>query len=181
MRLTRWGIVAVTLSFGTGGFPRPVAAQPPEAVAEIRDANGTWLGRATFSTLPGQGGVWIQVNVANLPPGLHGITIHEHGVCQGPDFATAGGPFNPRGRKHGLMHSEGAHGGELPDIVVSDAGKARYEAANVRITLGDGPTSLFRPGGTSLVVHAGPDDHLTDPMGNSGPAIACGVIVRPKS
>jgi len=173
-------VVAIALSGATSGFPRPLAAQPPEAVAEIKDAKGTWLGRAVFTTLPGAAGIWIQVNVAGLAPGVHGIAIHENGVCQGPDFSSAGGLFNPRGRKHGLMHSEGAHGGELPDIVVNDAGKARYEAANVRITLGDGAASLFKAGGTSLVIHAGPDDHLTDPAGNSGPGIACGVIVRPK-
>ncbi len=177
----RWMIVAITLSVGAMGLPQSLAAQPPEAVADIKGAAGTLLGHATFTTLPGGGGVWIQVSVAGLPPGVHGITIHENGVCQGPDFVTAGGHFNPRGRKHGLAHSEGVHGGDLPNIVVNDSGKARYEAANVRITLGEGPNSLFKPGGTSLVIHAGPDDQLTDPTGNSGPGIACGVITRPKS
>jgi len=162
-------------------LPQRLAAQPPEAVVDIKDAKGTLLGRATFTTLPGGNGVWIQVSVAGLSPGVHGITIHENGVCQGPDFATAGGHFNPRGRKHGLAHSEGAHGGDLPNMVVNDAGNARYEAANLRITLGEGPNSLFNPGGTSLVNHAGPDDQLTDPTGNSGPGIACGVIARPRT
>ncbi len=118
------------------------------------------------------------MNVAGLPPGAHGIHIHESGVCQEPDFATAGGHFNPRGRKHGLAHADGAHAGDLPNMVVNAAGKARYETANVRITLGDGPNSLFKPGGTSLVIDRDPDDQLTDPAGNSGPPIACGVIRR---
>lgn len=155
-----------------------VGAQPVEATADIRNAAGALLGRATFSPLAGGVGVWIQVTAAGLPPGVHGISVHEHGICQGPDFRSAGRHFNPRGRQHGLAHREGAHAGDLPNVVVSDAGNARYEAADVRITLGEGPNSLFNPGGTSLIIHASPDDQLTEPDGGAGPGIACGIITR---
>ena len=178
----------LALSVGTSAPPHPraMAAQPPgghgpEAAAEMKDAKSRFLGRATFTPLAGGSGVWVQVNVMGLPPGVHGIAVHEKGICQGPDFASAGGHFNPRGRQHGLAHREGAHAGDLPNMVVNDAGSARYEAADVRLTLGDGPNSLFKPGGTALVIHARPDDQLTDPDGNAGPAIACGVIARPTS
>jgi superoxide dismutase, Cu-Zn family len=176
----------LALSIGTSGpaHPRAVDAQPsrgPEAAADVKDAKGRSLGRAMFTTLPGGSGVWVQVSVAGLPPGVHGIAVHENGICQGPDFASSGGHFNPRGRQHGLAHREGAHAGDLPNMVVNDAGSARYEAADVRLTLGEGPNSLFKPGGTALVIHARPDDQLTDPDGNAGPGIACGVIARPAS
>ncbi len=183
MPTMRRSVAVLALIIWTTGLIAAVGvdAQPLEAVAEIRDARGNALGRATFSALAGGVGVWIQVVVAGMPPGVHGISVHENGVCQGPEFRSAGGHFNPRGRQHGLAHREGANAGDLPNMVVNEAGKARYEAANVRITLGEGPNSLFKPGGTSLVIHASPDDQLTDPDGGAGPGIACGVITRMKS
>lgn len=177
-----WAQIMLAVSLTAAGLSaaQPGHAQSSEAVADLKDAPGRAIGRATFSALAG-GGVWIQVNVTGLPPGVHGISIHENGTCLGAEFAAAGGHFNPRGRQHGLAHREGAHAGDLPNLVANDGGSARYEAANVRITLGDGPNSLFKPGGTSLVIHAAPDDQLTDPTGNAGPGIACGVITRPRS
>ena len=174
--------VLTLLTAATSLVSPPLAdAQRADGRAEIRDARGNALGHATFTALAGGVGVWIQVVVSGLAPGVHGISIHENGVCQGPEFRSAGGHFNPRGRQHGLAHREGANAGDLPNMVVDETGKARYEAANVRIALGEGANSLFKPGGTSLVIHASPDDQLTDPDGGAGPGIACGVIARVKS
>ena len=152
------------------------AGQTPRAAAELHDAKGNAVGSAAFrQSLPG-GGVWIEVNLHGLPPGVHGINIHENGVCQGPAFTSAGGDFNPLGHQHGLAHREGAHAGDMPNMVVGEDGRARYESANYRITIDPGPKSILKPGGTSLVIHAQADDQLTDPEGNAGPRIACGVI-----
>ena len=150
--------------------------QAPRAAAALRDGKDHPIGSATFTqSLPG-GGVWIEVSVHGLPPGVHGINIHENGVCQGPDFTSAGADFNPLGHPHGLAHREGAHAGDMPNLIVGEDGRARYESANYRITIDPGPKSILKSGGTSLVIHARADDQLTDPEGNSGPRIACGVI-----
>lgn len=179
----RSGVAGLVLTFWAIGVLacEGAGAQHVEATAEIRNAGGAVLGHATFSALPGGAGVWIDVTVSGLPPGAHGISIHENGVCQGPEFRTAGGHFNPRKRQHGLAHREGANAGDLPNIVVNESGRARYEAADVRISLGDAPNSLFKPGGTALIIHASPDDQLTEPDGGAGPGIACGVITRTPS
>ncbi|TMA12186.1 MAG: superoxide dismutase family protein [Deltaproteobacteria bacterium] len=117
-------------------------------------------------------------NVKGLPPGLHAVHVHAVGKCEGPAFTSAGGHFNPTNKKHGLKNSEGPHAGDLPDMYVNKDGVGRYEVLMDNIRLGSGETSIFDADGSAVVVHASPDDNTTDPAGNSGDRIACGVITK---
>ncbi len=118
------------------------------------------------------------MDVSGLTPRIHAIHIHAVGVCAAPGFLSAAGHFNPEGRKHGLVNAEGPHAGDLPNLIATVAGTAHHEVANYRVTLGAGASSLFGPNGTALVVHAMPDDNVTDPAGNAGARVVCGVITR---
>ncbi len=121
-------------------------------------------------------GVRIKLNVSQLPAGTHALHLHAVGKCDPPDFKTAGPHFNPTGKKHGTKNPEGAHAGDLPNFEAGKEGRAKFSMFATGVTLGDGPNSLFPPQGTALVIHEKPDDYMTDPAGNAGARIACGVI-----
>ena len=146
------------------------------ATTELRNAEGRVLGTASFTQI--SAGVRIVLEVRGLPPGAKAVHIHEAGRCEGPAFATAGSHFNPDKRQHGLLNPQGPHAGDLPNITIDADGSGRLETTTDRVTLGGGPTSLFDGDGLALVVHGSPDDFKTDPTGNSGARIACGVIVK---
>ena len=157
-------------------IPLLVTAAQPSAKATLKNAEGADVGAARFAST--KGGVRVQIQVANLPPGKHGIHVHAVGKCEPPDFKSAGGHFNPLGKQHGLHNPEGAHVGDLPNLSVGKNGKARATFTVRGATLGTGEGSLFGPDGTALVIHADPDDEKTDPAGNSGARIACGIIEK---
>jgi Cu-Zn family superoxide dismutase len=164
--------VLVTVGFALGSGT--VWAVGERAAAPLRNAEGQVLGMAIF-TQEAQG-VRISVTVKGLSPGEHGIHIHSVGKCEPPDFLSAGPHFNPTNKKHGLTNPEGPHAGDLPNLVVGEDGSAVYEHITDRVTLTPGELSLFDEDGSSLVIHAGPDDQMTDPAGNSGARVLCGVI-----
>ena len=126
-------------------------------------------------------GVLMEIDLSNLPPGEHAFHIHEHGQCK-PPFETAGAHLNPTSRNHGFEATTGAHAGDLPNVVVSEAGTYKGEmlARDVRLTEPAGK-GLLDADGSSLVVHEKADDHRTDPAGNSGGRIACGIVARPET
>jgi Cu-Zn family superoxide dismutase len=123
-------------------------------------------------------GVRINLTITNLPAGVHAIHVHNVGKCEGPAFASAGGHFNPEMKMHGKDNPQGPHAGDLPNFTVAKNGTGKATIVAEKVTLADGANSVFHQGGTALVVHAGPDDYKTDPAGNSGDRMACGVISK---
>jgi superoxide dismutase, Cu-Zn family len=128
----------------------------------------------------GTGRVHVNVHVAGLTPGLHGIHIHAIGACS-PTFAAAGGHYNPLGHQHGLDNPNGAHAGDLPNLIVNAEGVAHLNTTTDRVTISPGPTTLFDSTplavGSAFIIHANEDDQVTDATnGNSGARVACAVI-----
>lgn len=136
-------------------------------------ADGQSVGEAILTEA--SGGVKISLKVSNLTAGVHGFHIHENGVCTPVDFKSAGGHFAPAHKMHGDVEG-GPHEGDLPNITVGKNGKGKAQFINKNVTLKAGPNSLLKAGGTSLVIHAKPDDHKTQPSGDAGDRVACGVV-----
>ncbi len=181
MKTVFWAAVGLLLSCGVVCAAQheeeAPADAPKTARAELKDSKGNSVGRAYLNQV--DNGVMITLEGHDLPPGVHAFHIHENGKADPPDFKSAGGHFNPMHKQHGKANPEGAHAGDLPNITVKEDGSVRVETVAVGVTLGgDGKNSLLKPGGTSLVIHSEPDDNKTDPSGNAGARIACGVIKK---
>ena len=169
-------VVIVVLSLLLAGCAGMQAAGDNAAMAELRNASGANVGTATFTQVGNV--VRIVLEAKGLTPGLHGVHIHAVGKCDPPDFTSAGPHFNPTGKQHGALNTQGSHAGDLPNLNVAADGSGRLETANEQISLGSGASSLWDADGSALVVHAAPDDFKTDPTGNSGARMACGVITK---
>jgi Cu-Zn family superoxide dismutase len=161
------------------GLPPDAAPTPPparldvRATATINDVANTTIGAATFSDTPA--GLLVTINVSGLGIGPHGVHLHAIGQCATPTFASAGPHFNPSNRQHGFRNSSGYHAGDMPNIVSPPAGAHRVQVLldGVKLT---GRGGLMDDDGASIVIHGSEDDLLTDPAGNAGGRLACGVI-----
>ncbi len=143
---------------------------------EMKDAQGKAIG--TVIVWQQGPGVALQINLHGLPPGEHAIHFHTNAKCDAPDFKSAGAHFNPENKKHGLENPEGHHAGDMVNFTVDAKGRAKAKLEDKDASLLEGNHSLFSNGGTAIVIHAKADDMKTDPSGNSGDRIACGVITK---
>lgn len=171
--LTCAGIAALALAGCTKsetvatGMPTAGGAT---AVAMLRTATGADAGRATATEVTG--GIRFTMDVRGLPTGTHGAHVHTIGRCDAPDFTSAGGHWNPTATKHGSMNPQGPHEGDLPNLIIGNDGRGTLGITVPGATM----AGLLDADGAAIVVHAGADDLMTDPSGNSGGRIACGVF-----
>ena len=173
MHFGRYVVSLAALAIACGAW---TAAQAQTAKAALKDAGGKDVGQVQLLQTPH--GVLLKLSVKGIPPGEHAFHIHSVGKCE-PPFTSAGGHFNPASKKHGMEAAEGQHAGDMPNLHVPANGELAVEIANPMITLAKGqPNSVFDADGSAIIIHAGVDDYKTDPTGNAGDRIACGVIVE---
>jgi Cu-Zn family superoxide dismutase len=149
-------------------------AKAPKAVANMIDKNSKAIG--TIQLEETKTGVLLKIDLKGLTPGAHGIHFHEAGSCIAPDFKSAGGHFNPLGKHHGLDNPEGSHAGDLPNLFVDKHGVAKTILETTSVTLHPSAVSLVKSGGVSIIIHKDIDDQKSDPSGNSGDRVACGIV-----
>jgi Cu-Zn family superoxide dismutase len=173
MRLALIGITALAIA-------TPALAKPKnEIVVPLKTSTGEDAGTATFKQ--GKKDLTIKLDLKNLPFGDHAVHIHAKPMCEAPDFKSAGGHFNPDAKQHGTMNPMGHHNGDLPQnisIGETHTGTATFKVDYLSMTEGS-PNNILANGGTAIMVHEKADDMKTDPTGNAGNRIACGVITEP--
>ncbi|MGF1593318.1 MAG: superoxide dismutase family protein [Kiloniellaceae bacterium] len=165
------GLLSAALAVACLALVSAASAAPEDsASAAMEDAEGNSVGTVELTETPH--GTLLIINLENLPEGIHAFHVHETGSCE-PPFTSAGGHFNPTDAKHGMEAPDGMHAGDMPNIYVPASGEVRLEVFNAQLTLSD---ELLDDDGAAIVVHAGADDYRSDPAGDAGDRIACGVI-----
>src|SRR5690606_19010144 len=194
-RATRWSVLAAALALATPAFGQsaaPDAAKMPAtqggaqqgtagdagagkeaAHAELVDAKGNKVGWVRIRETPN--GLILHTRLSGLPAGEHAFHVHEVGKCE-PPFDSAGGHYNPGKKEHGFAVQGGYHAGDLPNITIPSEGAVEIDVFAVGLTVADGPNRLLDEDGSALIVHAGVDDYASQPSGNAGGRIACGVV-----
>lgn len=169
---------AVILLCTVPGFARSFVKHKEKLVVPLKTSTGQDAGTATF--LQGKKDLTVKLKLQNLPVGEHAVHIHQKPLCEAPDFKTAGGHFNPAGKQHGRSNPMGHHNGDLPENVTigeGHVGEATFHVTDLSLDPSS-PDSIVANGGTSIMVHEKADDMKTDPTGNAGNRIACGVIME---
>jgi Cu-Zn family superoxide dismutase len=180
MKFRTWMAGVAALSLGAcatqrADEPDMDLPSPAGASADVRDPTGRTLARATAEET--SGGVRIRVEAAGLVQGAYGVHVHTTGRCDPPDFTSAGPHWNPTGRQHGTENPAGTHKGDLPNLLVGTDGSGSIEFTIPDVSIaGRGPDAMLDADGAAVVVHQGADDYRTDPSGNSGARIGCGVL-----
>lgn len=170
------GLLSILVVVAAFVIPSAFAnSKETQVKTNIINAKGEAIGTAVMTQK--SGAVQLHIEAKNLPPGVHGIHFHEMGKCEPPDFKTAGAHLNPNLKEHGFNNPKGFHAGDLLNIVVKEDGTVSADLESKTVSLNKGASnSLLKAGGSSLVIHEKADDYVTDPSGNSGNRIACGVI-----
>ena len=173
MKLLRCASLLAAIAISS--LPSIVSVEAAEtAKAVLKDAKGEDMGSVSLTQI--SAGVLLQLSLKGVPAGEHAFHIHAVGKCEPPGFESAGGHFNPGSAHHGLMSGPG-HAGDMPNLHAPASGALDLEVLNNAITLDkDKPNSVLHPGGTAIIIHAGKDDYMSDPAGNAGGRIICGVI-----
>ena len=165
------GVLWAASAWATGAAP----ASESKTV-ELKDASGKSVGSVNVTQTAH--GLLLQGQLKGLPAGTHAIHVHETGKCEAPSFKSAGGHFNPAHKQHGAKEPEGQHAGDLPNLVVPKSGELSFELLAPDLTLTPGPNSVLDEDGSSLVIHAQADDYKSQPAGNAGDRVACGVLAK---
>ncbi|MCW1429143.1 superoxide dismutase family protein [Novosphingobium sp. JCM 18896] len=182
MKTKTLSLLLVTGALASSAYMAAAVAKPTRAArpaglasATLRAADGTPRGKAWIAN---RNGHWdLKVEAIGVAPGAHGVHLHTVGKCDAPDFTSAGGHLNPHGKMHGTANPQGPHLGDLPNLIAGTDGKGTL-TAGLTGSAAELNAALFDADGTAVVIHAGPDDNRTDPSGNSGGRVACGVLTR---